>query len=113
MEEPSFKLPEIIDNDNGWGPSPVMLPEKFRDIPYAPYSKADKLGRIADWSTPEQREKESSGRQRTNYRNYRGIILFIIISILSNLRQLTISYTNRSVYSLWSWCIKCFCLCSC
>ncbi|CAB4397368.1 unnamed protein product [Rhizophagus irregularis] len=71
MEEPSFKLPEIIDNDNGWGPSPVMLPEKFRDIPYAPYSKADKLGRIADWSTPEQREKESSGRQRTNYRNYR------------------------------------------
>jgi hypothetical protein len=72
MDEPTFKLPEIIDNDNGWGPSPVMLPEKFRDIPYAPYSKADKLGRIADWSTPEQREKESSGRQRTNYRNYRG-----------------------------------------
>ncbi|RIA93927.1 translation initiation factor eIF-3 subunit D [Glomus cerebriforme] len=71
MDEPTFKLPEIIDNDNGWGPSPVMLPEKFRDIPYAPYSKADKLGRIADWSTPEQREKESSGRQRTNYRNYR------------------------------------------
>jgi translation initiation factor 3 subunit D len=74
MDEPTFKLPEIIDNDSGWGPSPAMLPEKFRDIPYAPYSKADKLGRIADWSTPEQREKESSGRQRANYRNYRGMI---------------------------------------
>ncbi|CAI2164168.1 1403_t:CDS:10 [Funneliformis geosporum] len=71
MDEPTFQLPEIIDNDNGWGPSPAMLPEKFRDIPFAPYSKADKLGKIADWSTPEQKEKESSGRQRANYRNYR------------------------------------------
>ncbi|CAG8724772.1 16743_t:CDS:10, partial [Racocetra fulgida] len=68
MDEPIFKLPEIIDNENGWGPSPAMLPEKFRDIPYAPYSKADKLGRIADWSTPEQKEKETTGRARANYR---------------------------------------------
>ncbi|CAG8544266.1 13237_t:CDS:2, partial [Ambispora leptoticha] len=59
MNERTFKLPEIIDNENGWGPSPAMFPEKFRDIPYAPYSKADKLGRIADWSTPEQKEKEN------------------------------------------------------
>ncbi|CAG8552828.1 217_t:CDS:10 [Diversispora eburnea] len=64
----NFQLPEIIDNENGWGPSPAMLPEKFRDIPYAPYSKADKLGRIADWTTPEQKEKEATGRQRQNYR---------------------------------------------
>ncbi|CAG8814683.1 10231_t:CDS:2, partial [Racocetra persica] len=68
MDEPFFKLPEIIDNENGWGPSPAMLPEKFRDIPYAPYSKADKLGRIADWSAPEQKEKETTGRARANYR---------------------------------------------
>ncbi|CAG8527172.1 6176_t:CDS:10 [Paraglomus brasilianum] len=66
----AFTLPEIIDNENGWGPSPVMLPEQFRDIPYAPYSKADKLGRIADWSTPDQREKEATGRQRAG-RGYR------------------------------------------
>ncbi|CAG8593780.1 20083_t:CDS:10 [Dentiscutata erythropus] len=68
MDEPIFKLPEIIDNENGWGPSPAMLPEKFRDIPYAPYSKADKLGRIADWSAPEQKEKETAGRTRASYR---------------------------------------------
>ena len=68
----AFTLPEIIDNENGWGPSPVMLPEQFRDIPYAPYSKADKLGRIADWSTPDQREKEATGRQRAG-RGYRGM----------------------------------------
>ncbi|KAH9938102.1 eukaryotic translation initiation factor 3 subunit D [Fomitopsis serialis] len=36
----------------GWGPSTSNLPAqfKFRDIPYAPYSKSDKLGRFADWN---------------------------------------------------------------
>ncbi|KAL0950124.1 hypothetical protein HGRIS_010120 [Hohenbuehelia grisea] len=50
---PSFSLPPIIDNpDGGWGPSSSNLPEqfKFKDIPYAPYSKSDKLGRFADWN---------------------------------------------------------------
>ena len=50
---PSFTLPPIHDNpDGGWGPSASNLPEqfKFKDIPYAPYSKSDKLGRFADWN---------------------------------------------------------------
>ncbi|KAF8914329.1 translation initiation factor eIF-3, subunit D [Gymnopilus junonius] len=50
---PSFSLPPIHDNpDGGWGPSTSNLPEefKFKDIPYAPYSKSDKLGRFADWN---------------------------------------------------------------
>ncbi|THH11500.1 hypothetical protein EW145_g633 [Phellinidium pouzarii] len=49
----SFELPPIQDNpDGGWGPSPLSFPQdfKFRDIPYAPFSKADKLGRFADWN---------------------------------------------------------------
>ncbi|KZT71561.1 translation initiation factor eIF-3, subunit D [Daedalea quercina L-15889] len=49
----SFLLPPINDNpDGGWGPSTSNLPAqfKFRDIPYAPYSKTDKLGRFADWN---------------------------------------------------------------
>jgi translation initiation factor 3 subunit D len=43
----------IHDNPDGsWGPSSSNLPEtfKFKDIPYAPYSKSDKLGRFADWN---------------------------------------------------------------
>ncbi|KAF8659130.1 hypothetical protein AX16_001900 [Volvariella volvacea WC 439] len=50
---PSFTLPPIHDNpDGGWGPSTSNLPQqfKFKDIPYAPYSKSDKLGRFADWN---------------------------------------------------------------
>lgn len=49
----AFTLPPINDNpDGGWGPSSSNLPAefKFKDIPYAPYSKSDKLGRIADWN---------------------------------------------------------------
>jgi translation initiation factor 3 subunit D len=49
----SFSLPPIHDNlDGSWGPSSSNLPEtfKFKDIPYAPYSKSDKLGRFADWN---------------------------------------------------------------
>ena len=49
----SFSLPTIHDNPDGsWGPSSSNLPEtfKFKDIPYAPYSKSDKLGRFADWN---------------------------------------------------------------
>jgi translation initiation factor 3 subunit D len=49
----SFSLPPINDNpDGGWGPSSSNLPDqfKFKDIPYAPYSKSDKLGRFADWN---------------------------------------------------------------
>ncbi|KAJ8087048.1 hypothetical protein PM082_005873 [Marasmius tenuissimus] len=58
---PSFSLPPIRDNpDGGWGPSSSNLPEqsKFKDIPYAPYSKSDKLGRFADWN-----ETTGDGRQ--------------------------------------------------
>ncbi|TFK94252.1 translation initiation factor eIF-3 subunit D [Polyporus arcularius HHB13444] len=49
----SFSLPQINDNpDGGWGPSSSSVPAqfKFKDIPYAPYSKSDKLGRFADWN---------------------------------------------------------------
>jgi len=50
---PSFSLPPIQDNPDGaWGPSTSNIPDqfKFKDIPYAPYSKSDKLGRFADWN---------------------------------------------------------------
>jgi translation initiation factor 3 subunit D len=49
----SFSLPTINDNPDGaWGPSSSNFPQqfKFKDIPYAPYSKSDKLGRFADWN---------------------------------------------------------------
>jgi len=71
----SFSLPPIHDNpDGGWGPSPSNIPEqfKFKDIPYAPYSKSDKLGRFADWN-----DTTNEGRQAAvglpNTRDTRGV----------------------------------------
>ncbi|KAJ3793383.1 eukaryotic translation initiation factor 3 subunit D [Lentinula aff. detonsa] len=60
----SFSLPPINDNpDGGWGPSSSNLPDqfKFKDIPYAPYSKSDKLGRFADWNEATSDTRQTVG----------------------------------------------------
>ena len=59
----SFSLPPIHDNpDGGWGPSSSNIPDqfKFKDIPYAPYSKSDKLGRFADWNDPSSENRQGA-----------------------------------------------------
>lgn len=44
-EEPvRFVFPTIHDNPSGWGPCSV--PEQFRDTPYQPFSKDDRLGKV-------------------------------------------------------------------
>ncbi len=59
---PSFTLPPIIDNPNGWGPSGV--PEELSNIPYAPYSKSDRLGKIADWAAPPETRSNQLQQQQ-------------------------------------------------
>lgn len=54
MQKPAFVPPVIHDNPDGWGPSASDIPEKFQDLPYAPFSKSDKLGRCADWTGQQQ-----------------------------------------------------------
>lgn len=39
-----FVTPVIQDNPSGWGPCAV--PEQFRDMPYQPFSKGDRLGKV-------------------------------------------------------------------
>ncbi|KAK4052164.1 hypothetical protein OIV83_002459 [Microbotryomycetes sp. JL201] len=43
-------IASVVDNPVGFGPSAEHLPAQFKDIPYAPFSKNDKLGRIVDWN---------------------------------------------------------------
>lgn len=45
-----FKTPLVFDNPTGWGPTEDSIPQKFIDLPYAPFSKGDKLGKVADLS---------------------------------------------------------------
>ena len=41
----NFVAPVIQENPTGWGPCAV--PEKFKDIPYQPFSKGDRLGKVS------------------------------------------------------------------
>lgn len=43
-----FLAPVIQDNPSGWGPCAV--PEKFKDMPYQPFSKGDRLGKVTSLS---------------------------------------------------------------
>lgn len=56
----SFTLPSLSETPERWGPPAIdsstssssssVLPPEFADIPFAPFSKSDKIGRIADWN---------------------------------------------------------------
>lgn len=39
-----FVFPLIQDNPNGWGP--IEVPEQFKDTPYQPFSKDNRLGKV-------------------------------------------------------------------
>lgn len=43
-----FIPPVIQDNPNGWGPCAGL--NEFKDIPYQPFSKGDRIGKISDWT---------------------------------------------------------------
>ncbi|SNX82708.1 probable eukaryotic translation initiation factor 3 subunit 7 [Melanopsichium pennsylvanicum] len=48
----SFNLPKLQPDNDLWGPASGSnaLPSQLKDIPFAPYAKNDKVGRIADWN---------------------------------------------------------------
>lgn len=48
----AFELEEIHFNPDGWGPPENVstLPNHPTNVPFAPFSRSDKVGRIADWN---------------------------------------------------------------
>lgn len=56
---------------DGWGPPPTE-DTMLDGVPYAPYSKGDKLGRMADWTGG----KDDRGGRQNFGRNYRGMCYF-------------------------------------
>ncbi|MBW0474022.1 hypothetical protein O181_013737 [Austropuccinia psidii MF-1] len=71
---PDFHLPPIHDHPDAWGPPPNVLPSKYQDIPYSPYSKSDKIGRVVDWNAdlgalngPTGYQRGFRASQRHNY----------------------------------------------
>ncbi|SPN97143.1 probable Eukaryotic translation initiation factor 3 subunit D [Cephalotrichum gorgonifer] len=65
-------LVDIVDAcppDDGWGCS-VTDDITLNGVPYAPFSKGDKLGRVADWSS-ESKDRDGRGGRSQYNRNFR------------------------------------------
>ncbi|EFP84235.2 hypothetical protein PGT21_035154 [Puccinia graminis f. sp. tritici] len=69
---PQFVLPAIHDHPDAWGPSPTALPTQFKDIPYAPFSKSDKIGRIVDWNAESGQLSVGANAHQRGFRANRG-----------------------------------------
>uniref|UniRef100_A0A8C9Y687 Eukaryotic translation initiation factor 3, subunit D n=1 Tax=Sander lucioperca TaxID=283035 RepID=A0A8C9Y687_SANLU len=60
-----FNAPVIQDNPSGWGPCAV--PEKFKDMPYQPFSKGDRLGKVADWTGATYQDKRYTNKYSSQF----------------------------------------------
>lgn len=71
MTSAPFDLSSLAPAANSWGP-PSTVPDelRFSDIPYAPFSKGDKLGKAADWNTNDNFGKDQKDKFRKNQRDY-------------------------------------------
>ena len=69
-----FKLQDLQSTES-WGPGDEwQLDGVLKDVPFAPFSKGDKLGRAADWMAEGKEGRDSRSRSAYN-RNHRGISL--------------------------------------
>ncbi|XP_014246561.1 eukaryotic translation initiation factor 3 subunit D [Cimex lectularius] len=62
---PRFKTLNIQDNETGWGP--CALPEQFKDMPYQPFSKGDRLGKISDWTGATFQDKKYTSKYQSQF----------------------------------------------
>jgi hypothetical protein len=68
IEKMSLNL-VIHDNQKGWGPLEEKVAQELQDVPYLPFSKLDKVGKVANWM-------EVEGREDTRSRLHRGRLYF-------------------------------------
>lgn len=72
-----INLAEILaalPTSDTWGP-PTASDTLLDGVPYAPYSKGDKLGRMADWTTEGKEGRDGRGGRAQYNRSYRGAFL--------------------------------------
>ncbi|KAJ1914784.1 hypothetical protein H4219_004629 [Mycoemilia scoparia] len=68
-ELPSFELPALVENKNGWGPVSSSTSLQFQDVPYVPFSKADKISRMSDWTQMAEGKNETIRQRGRNARD--------------------------------------------
>ncbi|XP_052238359.1 eukaryotic translation initiation factor 3 subunit D-like [Dreissena polymorpha] len=60
-----FEPPVIQENEDGWGPCAV--PIKFKDMPYQPFAKGDRLGKVSDWTGATYQDKRHLGKYQSAF----------------------------------------------
>lgn len=53
-----FSISDVENNADGWGP--MSIPDHLAGIPYAPFGKSDKVGKISDFT---QAGKQYGGKR--------------------------------------------------
>jgi hypothetical protein len=95
---PGISLAETISQlsvSGEWGPETVSS-TTLDGVPYAPYSKGDKLGRMADW-TQEGKDREGRGGRQFK-RNYRGLSPGNRVSFTQSLTLIQISKSTEQAH---------------
>ncbi|CAG0888523.1 unnamed protein product [Darwinula stevensoni] len=62
-----FTPPVIQDNPNGWGPRVGAVPDKFKDMPYQPFSKGDRLGKVSDWYGATYQDRKYANKYQSSF----------------------------------------------
>jgi hypothetical protein len=68
---PLSEIVSALPSDETWGPD-TSTENTLDGVPYAPYSKGDKLGRMADWTSEGKDGRDGRGGRQQYNRNYRG-----------------------------------------
>ncbi|KAI9098143.1 eukaryotic translation initiation factor 3 subunit D [Phlyctochytrium arcticum] len=93
-----FVLPAVADNPSGWGPSSV--PQDLAQVPYAPYSKSDRLGKIADWTAPAEGTYGFDRRHENDRRRRFGPQQEAFGSGLSSMFAYTVAAEDEATFSV-------------
>jgi len=60
-----FEPPVIQDNPTGWGPN--SIPMQFKDMPYQPFSKSDRLGKVSDWTGATYQDRRHINKYQSQF----------------------------------------------
>lgn len=59
------KLPQLSSTSESWGPPATVPAElRFNEVPYAPFFKGDKLGKVADWTAEATKDGKDQRKQQ-------------------------------------------------
>eukprot|EP00457_Paulinella_chromatophora_P002478 gb/GEZN01002483.1/.p1 GENE.gb/GEZN01002483.1/~~gb/GEZN01002483.1/.p1 ORF type:complete len:765 (+),score=153.20 gb/GEZN01002483.1/:43-2337(+) len=57
----AFELPKVADNSIGWGPPAGADPAQFAGVPFAAFSRGDKIARISDFTNAARHQRVQRG----------------------------------------------------